>query len=242
MLYCDAVSYSYRQRRPAPFRESKVWAAQNRTEEAVTKAIKSFGIEVKRGQPRISPPEGPRVHRQPEIWHRSLPQNSGRRALDRGRSGLAIQPPCTHGLITHRGPILTAANWSGQWPGLVGMLNLNGSLTKAGSQIQHALERKFHDEYFLTRPRQMARTGKVKHDRLTFGRSTDFKIPAASAKAGRRCAAAQTEKAIMGVFDEGCMGMYNAIVPDELLNPTGIFKERLSQSSLYAAMLSGPGR
>jgi len=33
------------------------------------------------------------------------------------------------GLTTHRGPILTVANWSGQWPGLVGMLNLNGSLT-----------------------------------------------------------------------------------------------------------------
>ena len=35
------------------------------------------------------------------------------------------------GLITHEAPILTIANWSGQWPGLVGMLNLNGSLTKA---------------------------------------------------------------------------------------------------------------
>ncbi len=30
------------------------------------------------------------------------------------------------GLLTHRGPILTLANWSGTWPGLVGMLNLNG--------------------------------------------------------------------------------------------------------------------
>ena len=37
----------------------------------------------------------------------------------------------------------------------------------------------------------------------------------------------------MGVFDEGCMGMYNAIIPDHLLNPTGVFKERLSQSALY---------
>ena len=36
------------------------------------------------------------------------------------------------GLISHRGPILTVANWSGTWPGLVGMLNLNGCLTKAG--------------------------------------------------------------------------------------------------------------
>lgn len=33
------------------------------------------------------------------------------------------------------------------------------------------------------------------------------------------------------------MGMYNAIVDDELLNPTGIYKERLSQSALYAEML-----
>ena len=37
----------------------------------------------------------------------------------------------------------------------------------------------------------------------------------------------------MGVFDEGCMGMFNAIIPDDLLNPTGVFKERLSQSALY---------
>jgi len=30
------------------------------------------------------------------------------------------------GLRSHKGPILTVANWSGQWPGLVGLLNLNG--------------------------------------------------------------------------------------------------------------------
>ncbi|GIX07405.1 MAG: hypothetical protein KatS3mg115_1808 [Candidatus Poribacteria bacterium] len=44
------------------------------------------------------------------------------------------------------------------------------------------------------------------------------------------------EKAILGVFDEGCMGMYNAIIDDELMNPLGIYKERLSQSALVAAM------
>lgn len=32
------------------------------------------------------------------------------------------------------------------------------------------------------------------------------------------------------------MGMYNAIIDDELLNPTGIYKERLSQSALVAGM------
>jgi len=34
--------------------------------------------------------------------------------------------------------------------------------------------------------------------------------------------------------------MYNAIIDDELLNPTGIYKERLSQSALYAEMLTVP--
>lgn len=32
------------------------------------------------------------------------------------------------------------------------------------------------------------------------------------------------------------MGMYNAILPDELLFPLGVFKERLSQSALLYAM------
>ena len=39
--------------------------------------------------------------------------------------------------------MLTVANWSGTWPGLVGMLNLNGSLTKAGRKYSHPLERGF---------------------------------------------------------------------------------------------------
>src|SRR5262249_50632225 len=42
------------------------------------------------------------------------------------------------------------------------------------------------------------------------------------------------------VFDEGCMGMYNAIIPDEMLFASGVFKERLSQSALHAEMQSLP--
>lgn len=36
------------------------------------------------------------------------------------------------------------------------------------------------------------------------------------------------------------MGMYNAIIDDEMLNPLGIYKERLSQSALVAEMLKVP--
>ncbi|CAM4988910.1 unnamed protein product, partial [Rotaria socialis] len=34
----------------------------------------------------------------------------------------------------------------------------------------------------------------------------------------------------------GCMGMYNAIISDDLLHKIGIFKERLSQSALFFEM------
>src|SRR3984957_8154267 len=53
-----------------------------------------------------------------------------------------------HGLYTHRGPILTVANWSGTWPGLVGMLNLNGSMTKAAIPYSTLWSEDFSDNFF----------------------------------------------------------------------------------------------
>ena len=141
------------------------------------------------------------------------------------------------GLRSHKGPILTAANWSGQWPGLVGLLNLNGSLIKAGKPFSSIWSKDFTDAYFRDALDEWLRSGKITHD-LSHVRALDTsKLPAESAKLGAELAAElQHRKAIMGIFDEGCMGMYNAIIDDELINPAGIFKERLSQSALVAKM------
>ena len=142
------------------------------------------------------------------------------------------------GLTTHQGPILTVANWSGTWPGLVGMLNLNGSLTKAGVKYSSLWSEKFTDPFFKNGLRQWLRTGTVTHDTSHVRDLATLKLPEADEELGRGWARAfRQRKAILGVFDEGCMGMFNAIIPDELLHPTGVFKERLSQSTLYAAML-----
>lgn len=141
------------------------------------------------------------------------------------------------GLTTHRGPILTVANWSGTWPGLVGMLNLNGSLTKAGVPYSTLWSETFQDEFFRDGLRHWLGSGRVAHDTSHVRDLSTLKLPPADEQFGRDWAKAfRKRKSIMGVFDEGCMGMFNAIIPDELLHPTGVFKERLSQSSLYAAM------
>jgi len=141
------------------------------------------------------------------------------------------------GLRSHKGPILTVANWSGQWPGLVGLLNLNGSLTKAGREYSSIWSKDFTDEFFLNALDEWLRDGRISHD-LSHVHALDMsKLPAQSAALGAELANdLKYRKAIMGIFDEGCMGMYNAIVDDELLNPAGIYKERLSQSALVAKM------
>jgi hypothetical protein len=141
------------------------------------------------------------------------------------------------GLRSHRGPILTAANWSGQWPGLVGLLNLNGSLIKAGKPFSSIWSKDFTDTYFQNALDEWLKTGKITHDLSHVHGLDKSKLPAESAKLGAELAVSlRHRKAIMGIFDEGCMGMYNAIIDDELLNPAGIFKERLSQSALVAKM------
>lgn len=139
-----------------------------------------------------------------------------------------------HGLLTHRGPILTVANWSGTWPGLVGMLNLNGSLTKAGVRYSTLWSEQFDDRLFNAGLARWLKNGSVKHKISHVTPLDKAKVPGGARKLGQKLARElQTNKAIMGVFDEGCMGMFNAIIPDHLLNPTGVFKERLSQSALY---------
>jgi L-fucose isomerase-like protein len=145
------------------------------------------------------------------------------------------------GLVSHRGPILTVANWSGTWPGLVGLLNLNGSLTKAGVSYASLWSETFEDAWFRERLGQWLTTGTVTHD-TSHVRPFD---PAAAPAQARTIAVAiaqdlRRRKSIMGVFDEGCMGMFNAIIPDELLFPLGVYKERLSQSALYFAASEVP--
>jgi hypothetical protein len=143
------------------------------------------------------------------------------------------------GLLTHQGPILTVANWSGTWPGLVGMLNLNGSLTKAGVKYSTLWSDDFSDEAFLKGLRSWLTTGSVTHVTPHVKAYEKAGVPADAEKLGAEFAKKfRDHKEIMGVFDEGCMGMYNAIIPDELIHKTGVFKERLSQSALYAKMLT----
>ncbi|WP_454857449.1 fucose isomerase [Promicromonospora soli] len=144
------------------------------------------------------------------------------------------------GLRTHEGPILTVANFVGDWPGLVGLLGLNAGLTKMDKPYSTIWSVDFTDAWFRDGVRQWLDTGRIEHDA---SHVTDAPVLPAGPQADLGRALADQllrDKAIIGVFDEGCMGMYNAIIDDELLNPIGIYKERLSQSALWAEMQRVP--
>ena len=142
-----------------------------------------------------------------------------------------------HGLRDHKGPILIAANFAGDYPGLVGLLNLTASLTKMGTPYSALWSEDFTDDWARTKLAEWLATGHITHD-VSHVRDLPALPASPEAELGKVLATQlKRDKAIIAVFDEYCMGMYNATFDDELLNPTGVYKERLSQSALYAEML-----
>jgi hypothetical protein len=223
-----------------PSANQMCWPAQQVAETALADAVRKFGHNVVRAHPVI-----------PEKGHGFIDsQRYGLeifRQIPPGASVIVIEAVWQYshhvlgGLMHHRGPILTAANWSGQWPGLVGMLNLNACLTKAGVDYDTLWSKDFSDAYFLDRLKVWLAGGRVRHDSSHVTPLQSCSIPDSAERVGRAIAEDLSKrKAILGIFDEGCMGMYNAIIPDELLHRMGFFKERLSQSALYAAMRRVP--
>jgi len=212
------------------------WATQQAMEQQIASAFSAEGVTVRRAHP-YNPAEGHGFisgQRMGMDVFMGIPPDARLLVAE------AVWQYSHHvlpGLRSHRGPILTLANWSGQWPGLVGLLNLNGCLRKAGVPYSTLWSQDFTDPFFQQGIRQWLRQGTITHD-ASHVRDLDVSaLPAEEAELGRALARQlKGQKAILGVFDEGCMGMYNAIIDDELLNPLGVFKERLSQSALVAAM------
>jgi L-fucose isomerase-like protein len=209
------------------------WPAQEALEKALGRALADEGVTLKRAHPY-----------KPKEKHGFIAsQREGIgifRELDPDAPLIVAEAVWQYshhvlpGLTTHRGPILTVANWSGEWPGLVGMLNLNGSLTKAGVKYSTLWSEDFTDSFFRGKLARWLKSGRIVHDTSHARPIGKVQTPAKSAMLGGRLAARLLkEKAIMGVFDEGCMGMFNAIIPDHALHACGVFKERLSQSALY---------
>jgi hypothetical protein len=212
------------------------WPAQAAMEEQIASAFASEGMTIKRAHPYDE------ALKHGFIWNQRMGMDVFKSIPPQAPLivAVAVWQYSYHvlaGLRDHQGPILTIANWSGQWPGLVGMLNLNGSLTKMGVNYSTLWSEDFKDEFLRKGIHQWLQEGRITHDTRHIRDLNLTQLPKTESQLGASLAQGlKKDKAILGIFDEGCMGMYNAIIDDELLNPCGIYKERLSQSALVAEM------
>ena len=212
------------------------WPAQAEAERAVIQAFAAEGLKVRRAHPYREDLKHGFIFSQRmgmDVFERIDPASP----LVIVESVWQYSHHVLAGLLRHRGPILTVANWSGQWPGLVGMLNINGCMRKAGIKYSTIWSKDFTDPFFVNGLRQWIREGRIDHDLSHVHPLDASKLPANERQLGVSLAKVlKSRKAILGVFDEGCMGMMNAIIDDDLLNAASVFKERMSQSALVAAM------
>ncbi|WP_353112920.1 fucose isomerase [Microbacterium sp.] len=213
------------------------WPVQAATEAAVTRAFEELGWKVVRpfGVDPVSGHGYIRSQRMGMEVFKNIPEDV---PLVVATANWQYSHHVLAGLRTHRGPILTTANFAPDWPGLVGLLGLNAGLTKMDKPYSTIWSVDFTDDWFKAGIKEWIDTGSITHD-ASHVRDLPALPDSPEKELGEALAAELlADKAIIGVFDEGCMGMYNAIFDDELLNKTGIYKERLSQSALYAEMLN----
>jgi hypothetical protein len=220
-----------------PSANVKCWPVQEELEADVRRALESFGWSVVRGHEFDTAARHGFIDSQRrgiEVF-KSIPTDVPLLVVE------GVWQYSHHvlaGLRTHRGPIMVVANWNGTFPGLVGLLNLTASLTKAGVKHSSLWSVDFTDQWALDGLESWLDTGELVHDVSHVHALPSLDDTTDEVRLGRALAdQLRRDKAIIGVFDEGCMGMYNAIFDDELLNPMGVYKERLSQSALVAEML-----
>ena len=213
----------------------KTWSMQQQVEGEFATAVESLGWKVKRAHD-VNPTTGhgfiDSQHYGRQVF-KNVPKDAPLVVVE---AVWQYSHHVLHGLRDHQGPILLVANFAGDFPGLVGMLNLHGSMVKAGIKHSTLWSKDFTDEWARTKLAEWLETGEIVHD-ISHVRDLPTLPDSQEKRLGEALAhQLKEDKAIIAVFDEYCMGMYNALIDDELMNPAGIYKERLSQSALVAEM------
>lgn len=142
------------------------------------------------------------------------------------------------GLCMYEGLIFMVVNFVGDWLGFVGLFGFNVGLMKMDKLYVMIWLVDFIDDWFCDGICEWIEIGFIIYDVLYV--CLFFVLLDSLEKQFGEVFVVELklEKVIIGVFDEGCMGMYNVIFDDEFLNEIGIYKECLLQLVFYVEMLN----
>ena len=154
---------------------------------------------------------------------------------------IATGSRCAHlvvsALRSHRGAILTVANWPGELPGISELLNLNGSLARAGIPFSTLWSRDFQDERFRSGLRAWIEQKEVIYNMSRVRDLNLGELPPAAIELGTHLAATFNERKVtLGIFDGSYRDVNDGRIDDEVLSPSGVYTQHLNLSSLVTRM------
>lgn len=141
-------------------------------------------------------------------------------------------PHTTDGVVGKDNPLLLASNFSGTWPGLVGLLNTGACLESVGRRFSRAwtsADDWTADEAFMARLEEWCSTGTICYPEDEIGHSAPI-----SPEASRIACSVEDEirrrRVLALMLGDTSMGMINGYFGPRLLNPIGFTEHKVDQA------------
>jgi L-fucose isomerase-like protein len=189
--------------------------------EKLERAFKKLGRETYRVEDFISKP------------HQSIDKLG---PIDDPMVGVCVHwfygPHTTDGVVGKQNPLLLCSNFSGRWPGLVGLLNTGACLEMLGRSFSRAwtdAEDFTQDRVFMDRLAEWCETGSVRYpeDELRFFTTVS---PEASATARKVAESFRQKRALIAMFGDTSMGMTNGYFGPRVLAKHGFAEHKIDQA------------
>jgi len=141
-------------------------------------------------------------------------------------------PHTTDGVVGKDSPLLLASNFSGQWPGLVGLLNTGAcleSLGRAFSRVWSDAEDWTADPRLMERLEQWCATGRVTYPETEVAYAAP--VTAEAAALARSVAAGIRRRRVLALMlGDTSMGMINGYFGPRRLAPIGFAEHKVDQA------------
>ncbi|MGD8452887.1 MAG: fucose isomerase [Phycisphaerae bacterium] len=141
-------------------------------------------------------------------------------------------PHTTDGVVGKDNPLLLASNFSGTWPGLVGLLNTGACLESVGRSFSRAwtsADDWTSDAAFMAHLDEWCTTGRIRYpeDELHY---TAAITPEARQVAEQVAGDIRRRRALALMLGDTSMGMINGYFGHRLLNPIGFTEHKVDQA------------
>lgn len=141
-------------------------------------------------------------------------------------------PHTVEGAVGKDNPLLLASNFSGQWPGLVGLLNTGACLEMMGRPFSRAwtdADDFTADDVFMSRLDEWCSTGRIHYSEEGLSYHTAIS-PSASATARTVAAQLRARRALILMLGDTSMGMINGYFGPRLLARHGFSEHKVDQA------------